>query len=304
MIIETAGSRKPSIDAFAAAAMILLTMSWGANSVAGKIAVTGLDPMLVSLLRAALAIIALLAWCRFRGLPVFARDGTLRSGVLAGLLFGLEFAAIYAGLALTSASRANLMTNTMPLFALAGTHFLLGEKATPVKIAGTIIAFIGVGIVFSDKLSLPSENAVWGDLLCIAGAMLWAATGLVIRKSALAGIAPEKTLLYQLAGAIAVSALLMPFSGELVGEVTTAVVASVLFQAFFVVAFTYSVWFWLMTKYPLSGLSSFTFLSTIFGVLFSALILGDPLTPGLVTGMTIVVIGLFLINGTIRRRQA
>ena len=115
MSAHAAPVRHASMDMFAAAMMIFLTLVWGVNSVAGKIAVEGFDPMFLSFLRAVLAGGAILVWCRYKGIDVFARDGSLLSGSLVGLLFGVEFALIYWGLDLTSASRANLMTNTMPL---------------------------------------------------------------------------------------------------------------------------------------------------------------------------------------------
>lgn len=296
--------RHASMDMFAAATMIFLTLVWGVNSVAGKIAVEGFDPMFLSFLRAVLAGGAILFWCKYKGIDVFARDGSLLSGSLVGLLFGVEFALIYWGLDLTSASRANLMTNTMPLFALLGSHFLLGERATVLKIAGTVLSFAGVAVVFFDKLSLPSPDAIYGDLLCIAGGLAWAATALAIRKTNMGKLPPEKTLLYQLAGAALVSLPLLPFSGDLVRVMSVPVFASLMFQSFFVVAFTYVIWFSLMARYPLTGLSAFTFLSPVFGVLFSGVLLGEPLTAGLIAGLVLIVAGLIMVNGNFKRSNA
>ena len=294
-------SRHESMDAFAVAVMIFLTLAWGVNSVAGKVAVEGYDPMLLSFLRAVLGGGAVMLWCHFKGIDVFAADGSLVSGSLVGLLFGVEFALIYFGLDLTSASRANLMTNTMPLFALLGSHFLLGERVTALKVAGTVLSFAGVAVVFFDELSLPSPKAVYGDLMCIAGGLAWAATALAIRKTNIGKLPPEKTLLYQLAGAALVAAPFLPFSDDLIRSSDWQPLAALLFQSFFIVAFTYVIWFSLMARYPLTGLSTFTFLSPVFGVLFSALILGDPLTTGLTGGLALIVAGLIMVNGNFRR---
>ena len=57
----------------------------------------------------------------------FERDGTLWPGLLAGLLFGLEFLLIFVGLEYTTVARSALMVNTMPFWVLIGAHFLLGE---------------------------------------------------------------------------------------------------------------------------------------------------------------------------------
>jgi drug/metabolite transporter (DMT)-like permease len=303
MSLSEEPERRPSMDFLAVATMLFLTMAWGVNAVAGKIAVEGLDPMFLSFMRAILAGGAVIYWCRRKGIRIFERDGSLWSGLLVGLLFGLEFALIYKGLDLTSASRANLMVNTMPLFTLLGSHYLLGERASVLKIIGTVLSFFGVVVVLFDKLSMPSSTAVYGDLLCIAGGFAWAATAIAIRTTKVGTLAPEKTLLYQLLGAALVSAPYLYYSPELVRHMDWLVFGSLMFQSFFVVAFTYVIWFWLMTRYPLTGLSAFTFLSPVFGVLFSWLLLGEPLTKGLTSGLALIVAGLILVNSTFRRSK-
>ncbi len=297
-----ATTRSYVMDSFAVLTMIFLTLVWGMNTVVGKIAIGGVDPVFLSFLRAVLAGIAVYIWCRFRKIPIFQKDGSLKSGIVVGLLFGVEFALIYLGLDLTSASRANLMVNTMPLFALLGSHFLLGERATPLKIAGTLLSFVGVAVVFFDHLSLPSPQAIYGDMLCIAGGASWAATALIIRRTKVGHVAPEKLLLYQLAGAALVALPLLPFSDGLIRELNGVVVAAICFQALFVVAFTYSVWFWIMTRYPLTGLSAFTFLTPVFGVIFSGLLLREPLTIGLLGGLLLIVLGLMMVNGNFSKK--
>jgi drug/metabolite transporter (DMT)-like permease len=298
MTIERIQERSHRMDGFATGTMVFLTIVWGLNSVTGKIAVEGFDPIFLSFLRAVLAIGAVYGWCRYKKIRIFQRDGSFLSGCLVGLLFGIEFALIYWGLDLTSASRANLMTSTMPLFTLIGAHYLLNERASWLKIIGTVLSFMGVFVVFFDKLSMPGPNAVLGDLLCVMGGGAWAATALAIRSTRIGTIAPEKTLLYQLVGAALVAAPFLPYSDGLLRDPGFAEWASLGFQAFFVVAFTYALWFWLMAKYPLSGLSAFTVLTPVFGVLFSSLFLGDPLTQGLLTGLAMIVIGLLLVNSS------
>ena len=293
--------RSHHMDQFAILMMVFLTMVWGLNAVAGKVAVGGFDPVFLSFLRAFLAMVAVYAWCRYRKIRIFQRDGSLLSGSLVGLLFGFEFLLIYWGLDLTSASRANLLINTMPLFTLIGAHYILKERASWLKYGALIIAFIGVFIVFFDKLSMPGPDAILGDMLCLLAGAAWAATALAIRATRVGTVAPEKVLLYQLAGAAIVALPFMPSSDALLREPGLIVWGALAFQSFFVVAFTYVLWFWLMAKYPLSGLSAFTFLSPVFGVVFGALLLGDPLTQNLIYGTALIVVGLIIINTRFRK---
>jgi drug/metabolite transporter (DMT)-like permease len=288
--------RSHRMDQFSVLMMMFLTMVWGLNAVAGKVAVGGFDPVFLSFLRAVLAMVAVYGWCRYSRIRIFERDGSLLSGCLVGLLFGIEFLLIYWGLDLTSASRANLMINTMPLFTLIGGHYILKERVSWLKFFAMIVAFIGVFFVFFDKLSMPAPNAVLGDLLCILAGAAWAATALAIRATKVGTVAPEKVLLYQLAGAAIVALPFMPAPDALLRDPGVIEWGALAFQAFFVVAFTYVLWFWLMAKYPLTGLSAFTFLSPVFGVLFGWLLLGDPITENVIYGTALIVVGLVIIN--------
>ena len=293
--------RRDSIDALAASLMILLTFSWGLNQVAIKIANTGYNPVLLTVLRSVIAACLVFLWCQWKGIRLFERDGTLPGGLLAGIMFGAEFVLIFFGLDYTSAARGVLMINTMPFWVLVGGHFFLGERISPVRFAGLVLAFAGVVLVFSDELSLPGPDALFGDALCLVAGFLWGATTIVIRRTKLATASAEKTLLYQLAVSAVFALPLLPFAGPLLREVSALATASLMFQAVYVVAFTYILWFWLIRQYPASGLSSFTFLSPVFGVLCGALILDEPLSARIFLALGLIAVGLLLVNRPVRR---
>ena len=71
---------------------------------------------------------------------------------------------------------------------------------------------------------------------------------------------------------------------------------ALLFQAVYIVAITYVLWFWLVQRYPASGLSSFTFLTPVFGVLFGGILLGEPLGATIFMALGLIVAGLVLVN--------
>jgi drug/metabolite transporter (DMT)-like permease len=64
-----------------------------------------------------------------------------------------------------------------------------------------------------------------------------------------------------------------------------------------VVAFaTYLAWFWLLTKDLAARLSAFTFMSPLFGVVFGAVLLAEPLTPAFLAAALAVAGGIVLVN--------
>ena len=80
-------------------------------------------------------VLLIIGW--FRGVKFFERDGTLWPGVLAGLIFGIEFVLIYQGLLLTSASRAVVFLYTAPFFVALGSYVFLGERLRAAQWAGS-----------------------------------------------------------------------------------------------------------------------------------------------------------------------
>src|SRR6202161_3757995 len=88
------------LSAGAVTLMLLLCLSLGFNQIAFKLALPDVPPMLQATIRSAGALPVLLLSARLRGGRLFERDRTLGAGLLAWLLFGLEFVLIFRGLKL------------------------------------------------------------------------------------------------------------------------------------------------------------------------------------------------------------
>ncbi|HET7715368.1 MAG TPA: DMT family transporter [Bauldia sp.] len=288
---------RANVDAFAASVVVVLCLSWGLSQVAMKVANAGIQPVFQAGLRSGLGGLSVLLWCRWRGVRLFDRDGTLWPGLLAGGLFGSEFILIYVGFEYTTVSRGILFVYTMPFFVAAGAHLLIpGERLTALRSLGFCAAFAGVVIVFADRQSATSADAWFGDLLCLIAAAAWAATTLTIKTTRLRQVAAEKVLVYQLAVSALMGFALAPLFGPLFRDVTPLVVAAFAYQVFPVVAVSYIAWFWILLRYPASQLSAFTFLTPVFSVLFGALLLSEPVTGNLGLALFLVAAGIYLVN--------
>lgn len=302
MTVAPALDRRDAVDMAAAAIMVGLTFSWGLNYVAAKISYAGYDPVFVSIARSLIGGACVLGWCRLRGIKLFEADGTLGAGIIVGVLFGVEFLCLYIGLEYTTVARNTLLVNTMPFWVLIGGHFLLGEHINARKLGGLVLAFCGLVAVFSDGIVEGSDASLTGDLLSLGSGILWAATSIVIKRSKLVATSAEKLLLYQLAGAAIVGFLVMPLAGPPIRAVATLPTLALLFQSLYIVAFTYVLWFWLLRRYPASGLSSFAFLSPVFGVLCGAVVLGEAPTTRIFLALALIAAGLIIVNRPARRQ--
>jgi len=68
------------------------------------------------------------------------------------------------------------------------------------------------------------------------------------------------------------------------------------YQAVVVAFVSYLAWFWLLERYPASGLAAFSFWTPLFGVLGGWLLLGDRLSGNLGAAVALVAGGIYLVN--------
>ncbi len=290
----------------AVASLLLCCLLWGLNQVAGKLALAEVPPLQQAALRSLGAALLVWGWARWRGIPLHWSNGTLRGGLLAGVLFAVEFGCIFVGLQFTTASRMVVFIYLAPFVVALGMPLVTrSEHPDMLQLAGLGAAFAGVAWAFAESWGGSSSQHAqqWlGDALGVAGALLWGGTTLVIRGSRLASAAPEQTLLYQLA-----------ISGVLLGAATLATGEarplhfSVMtwmmmgYQTVIVTFASYLLWFWLVRHYPATRLAAFTLLTPLIGLVAGAGLLGEALTPRLVVACVAVAGGIALVNRPVRR---
>jgi drug/metabolite transporter (DMT)-like permease len=275
--------------------MVMLCAIWGMQQVAIKVAAAGISPILQAGLRSAVAAGLVFAWARWRGIALFVHDSSLRPGLLAGFLFGLEFVFIFVGVDHTTVSRMVVFLYTAPCFTVLGLHFFVaGERMGWKQAAGVLLAFAGLVLAFIDKAS---GGSLLGDAFGVLAALFWAATTVLIRATALAKVTATKVLLYQL---VVSAAVMFPLSW-LVGERGIAVLSAptlwaMAYQIVVVAFISYLAWFWLLTRYIAGRLLVFSFLTPLFGVWFGMLLMGDQPSLHFLVAAAMVVCGIVLVN--------
>jgi drug/metabolite transporter (DMT)-like permease len=281
----------------AVALMLMLCLSWGFNQIAVKLALPDIPPMLQATIRSSGALVVLFLIARLRGVKMFERDGTLRPGLLAGVIFGVEFVLIYRGLLLTSASRAVVFLYTAPFFVAFGSYLFLGERLRASQWGGLALCFAGVALAIGVPQADVDARMLLGDLLVIAGGALWAATTLLVKATALLKAPAEKGLGYQVALSVPILGFAAWISGETLTRVPGPLALSLMvYQAVWVVGLTFLIWFALVKTYSASKLSAFTFITPLFGVVASYFIMHDTLTPVFGAAALLVIAGLYLVN--------
>jgi drug/metabolite transporter (DMT)-like permease len=292
-------ARKDHLDALAVSLLLACCLFWGFQQVLVKATIPELPPVFQAALRFAGATVLLWLWCWCRRIPLFQRDGSLWTGILAGVLFALEFACLYAGLQFSAASRLTVFLYTSPFWvAVLLPLFVPSEKIRPVQWLGLALAFAAVVFALRDGLGSASATDQWrGDLLALAAGMFWGLTTVVIRGTQLTRISPEKLLFYQ----VGVSAVALPLLSQMLGErwvwnFSAFSTASLLAQTVVGAFASYLAWMWMLGRYPATKISAFVFLTPVFALLFGALWLHEPITLNLILALVMVAAGIVLVN--------
>ncbi len=287
--------RKDHLDALAVGILLMCCMFWGFQQVLVKATVAELPPVFQSAVRGVGATLLLWLWCQWRGVRLFDRDGSLWAGLLVGCLFAVEFAFIYIGLQHTSASRLTVFLYTSPFWVAALLPlFIRTERLRPVQWLGMACAFAAV--VFALREGFGGGGAT-GDLMGLAAGALWGLTTVAIRAANLTRLAAEKLLFYQLAVSTMVLLLLShgmgePWGGSWSGFAIGSVAVQTVIGAFA----SYLAWMWMLGHYPATKISAFVFLTPLFALLFGMLWLGEAVTLTLILSLTLVAVGIVLVN--------
>ena len=298
-------ARQLHLDSRAIALVLGCTLVWGIGQLAAKVALAEIPALTQAGLRSLGAGVLVFGWTRLRGVPLTERDGTWWPGLLAGVLFAAEFAAVYSALRFTTAGRTTVFLYLAPFVVAIGMARLVpAERLRGLGLVGLVAAFGGVAVAFLDGFtgSAVGPQQWLGDLLAVGAAVGWGATTLVIRATPHGPADPAKTLLYQLL----VSGVGLTAAGFAVGErphwpFGALTWAALVFQVCVVSSTSYLVWFWLVRTYAATRLSAFTLLTPVVALLAGALLLHESLTPRILVAVTGVALGLVLVNRTPRR---
>ncbi|NDV00860.1 DMT family transporter [Pseudoroseicyclus tamaricis] len=291
--------KKDHIDTFGAAALIGFSLLLAVNQVVTKLTYTGIQPVFFAGIRSLGAALCIWAFFRLRGRPIALGRGRVAwAGAICGVVFAVEFLALFLALDLTNVTRTSILFYSMPVWTLLAGHFILRtERISGSAALGLLAAMAGVALALAERGGQAASLA--GDLCAVGAGMGWAATLLIAKHSALRELRPEGQLLWQVAVSAPILLLLAPLFGPLIRDFAPIHLAGIGFQIVVVVSFGFIFWLWLLSIYPAGGVASFSFLAPVFSVGLGWLVLGERLTWRLFAALALVALGIVLIN---RRR--
>lgn len=300
-------SHDQPLDLFATLLTILLCAIWGGAFVGIKISTLDMPALGSGAIRFCLTSIVLLLWAWYQRVPLRYGFAEMKSlGILSVMFLYINVTA-YVGTSLTTSGRATVFFYTQPLFlALFAPYLLPGDRLTPRKVSGLGIALGGIVALFFTKLSGGQASTLAGDIWVLSGALTSAFSSIATKRTA-GRIHPVALICWQSWLSWPMLALLSWwFESDRSFFFTGRAVTAILYLGLVSAAFGFVAFAWLLQRNAATRVTALTFLTPVFGVLYSWMLLGEVLTPIQLLGVLGVCLGVYIVSsgGTPRSQLA
>ena len=288
-----------SLDLKGAALALLLSALWGANPVAIKLGLPDVAPLQMALLRFVVSAVVIFAYAMASGRRdvLVIRRGEAKPIWSLGLLFVLQIALMNVGLERTTAAHGVIVLNSYAVHTVVLAHFMIpGDRLTPRKLAGVLVAYSGVIILFARSFTT-SGTTLLGDLIVALSALLLGERIVYIAKT-VQRVDPVRLMLYQsVIGSVGFFLISLAAESGRPTRWTTTLILSIFFQGVIIGGFNFLVNARLLQIFRPSALATVALTTPIWGVLIAAAVGGEGLAPELVLSTLLVVVGIALTMG-------
>jgi drug/metabolite transporter (DMT)-like permease len=209
--------------------------------------------------------------------------------------FGISLGAQFVGTKLATAINGAVVTSASPAFILLFAWLILRERLTPRRISAVALASLGVLIVLDLSNFDLSSRTFTGNLALSIAALTWGAYSVLVRRVS----RNYNTLIisfYALTGGliIALPASAIELIGQPVGPITVGILLGVLYLGVISTAIAMFLWNRAFALVEASLASLFFFAQPVVGVLLAMALLGQPITPRLLGGGALIIVGVLL----------
>lgn len=272
------------------ALILIITLIWGFNFVAGKAGVDEMPPILFTGLRFLLLFVMLLPFLRIhRGQmwPIF---------VISMTMGGVHFALFYGGLAAAEdVSTVAIAVQLGVPFSTIMSILFLNEKVYWRRWSGIALSFLGVMVIGFDPKVF---TYIDGLMLVVAAAFVGSIAMIFMRQL-------RDVPVFQLQAWIALLSwpLLFLFSAIMEQDQLEAIRSAswlgwsgVLYTAIGASLIGHAGMYYLLQRYEVTQTAPLTLLAPIWGVIFSVLLLGDTLTERMLIGGIMTLVGVGIVS--------
>ena len=208
-----------------------------------------------------------------------------------------QYILFYIGLANTTGVRGSIITGVNVFVAVLVASLLFGqEDLTAKKIAGCVIGFAGMILVYANGTSLGGGFSLNGDLLILGSAVSYGFSSVFLKRYSKYEN-PVVLSSYQ----FIIGGMILMITGFLLGgRISAPGPAGILMLVYLacISAVAYSLWGLLLKYNPVSKVTVFGFMNPVFGVILSSLLLSESssLNYMVIISLAMVSLGIVIVN--------
>ena len=273
-----------------------LTLAWGSNWTAMKVALGEFSPWTFRSLCLGLGALLVFAMARTAGHHLrVPRRLWVRLAVIAFFNVTCWNMLIAFGIMLIPSGRTAILAFTMPVWSVPLSIWLLGDRITLRKLGALALGMAGMGLLLGEDL-MKLDRAPLGALLVLGGALSWAIGTVLLKRWPLGLPMGTFTAWSMLVGGVPIfvgTLLFRDGAWQLVsGTAMLALAYSV------VIAFAFAQWAWFKIASTVSvTVSSISVLAVpIVGVVCGAIFLGERPSLQEVAALVLVVLAVLAVN--------
>ncbi len=163
--------------------LVLLALIWGSAFFNIKIATYTYDTFTLVFVRVFFATVPLVLWCFYKKIKIMAFSKDWKTYAIVGLVnISLPFLLIAYGTDKVQSYLSAILMSSTPLSGTILAHFFTSnEKFNLIKGIGVIIGFLGVAILFFDKIVISDSNLIYA-LIILFASTLYVIGGIITLK--------------------------------------------------------------------------------------------------------------------------
>ncbi len=272
---------------------------WGGMYVVSKVVLDVIPPFTLLTLRLILGGAGLGAVILARGGFRATRQDWRRVFLVGVVGYGFSLGLQFTGTRLSTAATASLVTSASPVFILLFGAWLLQEPVTRRRLAALALASLGVLAVLDPSSASLGQRAFLGNLALLGAALTWGLYSVLVKQASGYLNTLEVSFIVLFGGLpIGVPLAWVELTTIGMGEITSGVVAGVLYLGIISTALAMYLWNKSLALLDAGLVSLLFFAQPVVGVALGALLLHEPLGLPFWLGAALISGGLLLAAAT------
>lgn len=294
------------MDAFDWVMLITLATVWGGSFLFNTILVAELPVITIVAIRVTVAALALWGFVRVTGRKIPTSPQVWGALLILGVLNNaIPFSLIVQGQTQITSGLASILNATTPLFTiLVAGFFLTDERFSVLRVLGVVVGFSGVILMVGPEALSGLGDDFWAQLCALGAALSYGFASVFGRRFRELRVDPVMVA----TGQVTMSSLVLwPIALWIDGPqdimgLSFNAAASMFGLAVLCTSFAYILYFRILERAGATNISLVTFLVPISAIILGVLVLGERIFIKEIMGMTLIGMGLAIIDGRLFQR--